>query len=367
VRRMTPFVRWCLVALGTTVVVLAPFAVRALPVGESDLGAARLLERVTDAEDAAYSGYVETDGALALPVADQFDSVGSLFGEQNRLRVWWGDEDSWRVDRLLLTGEQDLIHDGAFTTEYDYEDAEAVVSSDPDIRLPRTADLLPPALASRALGDSNTATARLIDGRRVAGIAAPGLRLEPDSELSSVDHVDLWADPDSGTVLRVEIWSDGAGPDLVSEFREFTAGEPPAERLRYTPAADTEASYDDVLDIADAANQYAPLRPPTTVAGLAQSTSSDGAVGVYGTGLTQLIAIPLRSREGDPLREQIAGTPGATTYDEGVTLTAGILTVLLTGEEGDGGWLVAGTVTPETARTAAVDLVEGTVFVDDDP
>ena len=41
-----------------------------------------------------------------------------------------------------------------------------------------------------------------------------------------------------------------------------------------------------------------------TVAGLPRAAASDRAVGVYGAGMTQVIAIPLRDREADALRKQ---------------------------------------------------------------
>ena len=58
-------------------------------------------------------------------------------GGETRLRVWWRGSDDWRVDRLLETGEVDLFHQGARTTEWDYERGEARESTDPEIRLPR--------------------------------------------------------------------------------------------------------------------------------------------------------------------------------------------------------------------------------------
>ncbi len=362
---MTSFARWCLVALAAMLVVAAPFAAGALPVGDSEQTADELLAQVSGAQEASYSGFVETAGALQLPVASRFNSAGALFGEQTRLRVWWRDADAWRVDRLLLSGETDLIHDGEFTTEFDYEDNAATASRDPDIRLPRTADLLPPALAKRALSDTDETALSRIPARRVAGIEAPGLRLKPATNKSNVDHVDLWADPGSGLALRVEIWSDGRTPDLTSEFRNFEAGAPPAERTTYSPADGTEVSFDEVLDIADASNQYAPLLPPEVIGGLAKTLDSDGAVGVYGTGLTQLIAIPLRGREAGPLREQIAIAPGSERDSRGTVLTEGILTVLLTGVDDDGGWLIAGTANRRTAARAATDLARDTVYVGD--
>ncbi|MEJ7833989.1 MAG: hypothetical protein WKF79_13810, partial [Nocardioides sp.] len=332
-----------------------------------DIAADALLSRIREAEDRGYSGYVETSGTLQVPAADRFSDVGALFGEQTRLRVWWRDADAWRVDRLLTAGETDLVHDARSTTEYDYEDAEARTSVDPDIRLPRTADLLPPALARRLLEDVDEQDATRLDARRIAGIAAPGLRLRPGSDRSSIDHVDLWADPESGIPLRVEVYAAGsARADFTSSFLDFSAERPDTDVVTFRPTSDTDVEFDDVLDIADAANQYAPIRPPREVAGLAISDSARGAVGVYGVGLTELIAIPLRDREADPLRKQVRVTPRAVEVDLGVTVSIGPLGVLLTGDDGDDGWLVTGTVTQATLEEAARDLIEGFVYIEDD-
>ena len=61
-------------------------------------------------------------------------------------------------------------------------------------------------------------------------------------------------------------------------------------------------------------------------------------------GVTRLIAIPLRDREADPLREQLRLTPGVEHRRAGTLVTIGPLGVLLARRAtGDGGWLVAGT------------------------
>src|SRR5262245_19849049 len=148
---MTAWNRWCLVALGVVLVVATPLALRAVPARDQDVDAQTLLSRVSSAEHHPYSGYVESRGNLQLPVADRFTDVGSLFGERTRMRVWWRDADEWRVDKLLVSGETDLVHAASGTTTWSYEDAEATVSHDPSIRLPRTADLVPPTLAARLL------------------------------------------------------------------------------------------------------------------------------------------------------------------------------------------------------------------------
>ena len=354
---MTPFGRWALVALAMLLVAATPVAVAAWPTADSDISAAALLDEMSAAEDHPWSGYVETRGVLELPVADDFADVGALFSGRTRLRAWWRSAADWRVDRLGTTGETDVVRHDRMTTEWDYESQRARVSTDPSIRLPRAADLVPPVLAARVLGGVDAAQVSRVPARRVAGIAAPGLRVRPEAPQSSIDHVDLWADPDSGVVLRVEVYGDGAdAPSFTTELREFSAATPDPETTAFVPTEDTEVSYEPVLDIADAANQFASVRPPSSVAGLARSPASDRAVGVYGAGITELIAIPLRDQEAEPLRHQLGSTPGARQITAGIVVTSGPLGVLLTGRCGDGGWLVTGTVTTGTLVDAAEDL-----------
>jgi hypothetical protein len=359
--------RWSAVAAGVAVLLAAPWAVKAWPAQDTDIDAAALLAKVEAASNHPYSGYVESRGTLLLPVADRFTDVGDLFGGKTRMRVWWLADDAWRVDKLLASGETDLIHTVQGTTRWRYEQADATLSRDPDIRLPRTADLVPPAVADLLLDDVRAEEVRRLDPRRVAGIDAPGLRLEPAAEQSSIEHVDLWADPDSGVPLRVEVVAQGAeGVAFTSEFREFSAVTPSAERVAFTAPEGADFEFDSVLDIADAANQYAHVIPPSMVAGLAKSPTADRAVGIYGSGVTRLIAIPMRGREAEPLREQLRITPGAAVVDQRTIVNVGPLGVLLTGECDEGGWLVAGTVTSETLTRAADDLLSGSVYLDND-
>lgn len=359
---MMPVQRWSLVVAGVAALLAAPFVVRALPVDEPALDAVALLTTVQDARDHPYSGYVETRGTLQLPVADRFTDVGSLFGEQTRMSVWWRGADAWRVNKLLTTGEVDLVHDARGTTRWRYSQDDVQRSPDPDIRLPRSADLLPPSVARLLLDDVDPADVVAIDARRVAGVDAAGLRLAPDAAQSSIDHVDLWADPASGVPLRVEVVAKGAvSPAFTSEFRDFSAATPARRSVAFEAPPGSDVSFDDVLDIADAANQYAPFLPPPTVAGLAKASEADGAVGIYGAGLTRLLTIPLRDREAGPLREQLGLTPGVRVVPEGTLVALGPLGVMLTGTEDDGGWLLAGTVTGRTLVRAARDLDSGTV------
>lgn len=357
---MTSGRRWSCVALAVVLLIGVPIGIRALPAADSTITAGDLLEKIEGSRDVPYSGYVETLGTLQLPVADNFTDVGELFGERTRMRVWWRTADEWRVDKMLTTGETGTFHDASGTTLWEYEKSDLTRTVDPDIRLPRASDLLPPELAHRLLADVDRDDLSRLPAERVAGRAAPGLRLSPGAPQSSIDHVDIWADPDTGLAVRVEVFAKGESTAaLTSTFMSLSLDTPSQETTQFSipPGADVE--YDNVLDIAAAANQYAPLAPPKALAGLTRSPSSRQlrAVGVYGGGVTQLIAIPLWDRAAEPLREQLRLTPGVRQLPVGETLHVGPLNVVLTEFDGyGGGWLIAGTVTSSTLVRAARQL-----------
>ncbi len=362
---MTRSRRWFLVAMGAAVLLSCPVALRSLPAGDDGVRAVTVLERAQDSLEGSWSGEVETEGTLQLPDAKGFGTLAALFGERTHLRAWWRDSDHWRVDRLLVTGEVDVFRNGPATVEWDYERARATLSQDPEIRLPRPGDLTPPVLAERLLRGASGVDASRLPARRLAGRSAAGIRVQTRSSLSSIDHVDLWADVASGIPLLVEVYAKGAdSAAFSSRFTAFSTEQPTSHAIAFTPPTGADVQYDGVLDIADAANQYAPLVPPSVVAGLAKTAASDRAVGVYGQGATQLIVIPLRDREADALRTQMALTPGVEQDDQRTVVSLGPLGVLLTGSAGDGGWLLAGTLTRDALERAGLDVLSGFVYVD---
>jgi hypothetical protein len=361
---MTGSRRWWLAAVVVALLAGAPVVARALPARAPDLTVAELVGLMRAAQDQnhPYSGQVELAGNLDLPVTSRFTDVGALLGERTSLRVWWRGSEDWRVDKLLVAGETDLVKNGPLTTEWSYESNRVVQSIDPEVRLPRTADLLPPALAERVLGEAEQQSAVRIAARRVAGIGAPGVRVRPADPRSSIDHLDLWADPGSGVVLRLDAYAAGEStPSFSTAFTEFSALTPDRSRTRFVPPAGVRFSFEEVLDIADSANQYAPFAPPDEVAGLKRAATPRGAVGVYGTGLTRLLVIPLRDRDAHTLGDQLERSAGVVESDVGLQLQAGPLGVLVA-EHGDVAWLVAGPVTPGTLVTAARDLLAGAGF-----
>lgn len=347
-------------ALGLAVFAGLVTAVRVWPAQGSDVSAAQLLRQVRASQDTPYSGYVQTLGTLQVPVTDRFTDIGDLFGQPTSLRVWWRAADDWRVDKLLATGETDLVHHGVHTTEWSYERERATGYDDPAIRLPRTADLTPPVLARRLLEDVRVSEATRLPARRIAGRDAIGLRVSPASTQSSVGHVDLWADRTTGVPLRLEVYAKGStSSSFTTSFDSFSAARPAPAATAFTPPPGARVSTDDVLDIADAANRYADVVPPRTLVGLPESSRSDGAVGVYGRGITEMIVVPLWDRAAVPLRDQLARTPGVVVDASGSSLAVGPLGILLT-DYHRSGWLIAGSVDHATLVRAAAELARET-------
>jgi hypothetical protein len=354
---MTRTRRWCVVAVGLLVLIGLPVVVRLLPVRGVDATAPELLARAQAART-GYSGEVQTEGSLALPVSDQFTDVADLFGGRTTLRVWWRSADDFRVDKLTTTGETDLFQDRLGLTTWNYEADRAVRTLNARVRLPRTADLLPPTLALRLLGDATPEQVSRLDTARVAGISAPGLRLVPRDARSSIAHVDVWVDPASGLPLRVSVFGrDSDVAALTSSFVDVSIATPPARYTRFTLPAGAERRFENVADIAAAANRFAPLAAPARLAGMTRHSSGVGAVGVYGDALTSIVAIPLWQPAADPLRHQLATTPGSFADARGLGLGVGLLNLRLskTGFAGHS-WLLVGTVTPATLSDAAREL-----------
>jgi hypothetical protein len=352
---MTSGRRWSLVAVGVALLIAIPLGVRAIPPHNSDISTPELLAKITSSSSMSYSGYAESLGTLQLPVTDRFSDVGELFGERTRMRVWWQSADVWRVDKLLPTGEIDTYHRRGTVTTWDYERNEVTTSRDPSIRLPRVSDLLPPQLAYRLLDDARFDWTSRLPSAHVAGRAAPGLRLVPSDPRSSIAHVDVWADEQTGLPLRVEVYGDGESTAAVSSaFMSFSAGEPSARLLAVPAPEGADYRHDDVIDIADATNQFAPVAAPRSLLGLERSTSAPlRGVGVYGRGVTRLVAIPLWDEAAEPLRRQLSLTLGSRRVPGGVLLDMGPLHILLTQVGGGGGWLLSGTVTDSTLLQAA--------------
>lgn len=353
--------RWLLVALVSALLAAAPVLPRLLPADASDVSASRLLDRITASRDLGWSGEVRSRGSLQIPETDSFAGVADLLGDTSTLRVWWRSDEQWRVDRVRASGETDLLREGDLLTTWRFESERATSSPYATVRLPDASDLVPSRLARRLLAGADPAELSRLPERRVAGRSAPGLRLEPADEQSTIEHVDVWADAETGLALRVDVVGTASDLPVVSTtVTRFDPTTPDPGTTTFTAPPGARVGFRDAIDVAAGANAFAPFTLPDAVAGLERRGDPEelGAVGVYGRGPTALVAVPLRRGLAGQVREQL-DTSAAVRTDAGTSLEIGPLSVLLTeGGRGRGTFLLAGTVTPDVLADAAAELAE---------
>jgi hypothetical protein len=353
--------RWGAVAAGVALLVALPSAVRLLPARGSDIPAAALLARIQASDQAGYSGYAEAVGGLRLPLTDQFSALTDLFGDRTRLRVWWRGPADWRVDTVEATGESDLHTDRTGTWTWDYEDSNARRSAPPRVRLPQPADLDPAQLGRRLLAEAAATEVTRLPARRVAGRDAPGLRLKPTDPQTTITHLDVWADPDTGVPLRLAVYGVGADrPVIETSYLDFTSNRPEQAVTAFEPPPGNDITVEGGNeDLAARVDEFAPFLPPAELAGypLRQRVEGLGSVGTYGRGVTVLTAVPLPGQIAARLDRQLDETPGIQRTAVGPLLAVGPLSLLLTDRDlGGRTWLLAGTITTAALLRAAADL-----------
>lgn len=349
-----------LVVAAAVAIVLTPILVAARPVPTSALSAVELAQRVRASGAVAWSGDVATTATLQLPASASFAGLGQLLGENSQLRVWWGDPEHWRVDRIRGTGEADLVRSGQSSTRWVFESETATITPVSTIRFPDASDLLPATLARSVLQGARDSELSALSGRRVAGVDAAGLRLTPAPDSSTLSHVDVWVDPGSGLPLEVALYGADQRPVLTTALQDLTLGTPAARTITFDPPASVQVDYEQSVDAAARANAYAPDDLPPTLAGLTTRDGSDPeAVGIYGRGPATVIVVPLRGRVAIPLREQLRASAAAQLTSAGVLAPVGPVNLMLTGNPFDGsGFLLAGTVTAATMQRAAAQLAD---------
>jgi hypothetical protein len=352
------------VAAGTLVLLLVPMAVAWIPVGRSAVSAPDLLGRIQRSSGVAFSGYAESSGGLSLPISisTQLNSVDDLVGGTTELRVWWRSSDDWRVDSIDQVGETDLRHDSAGTWTWNYQSNGAARTSEPDVpivRLPRADDLVPATLARRLLSEASTTEVSRLPDARIAGHDAAGLRLHPPEVGSTVDRVDVWALAASGLAVRVVVYGRGSPlPVLRTSMLDVSVSVPRAAATAFTPPRGSAVRSSEGADIVAVIDQFGTSSPPASLAGFPREPGQHlGAVGAYGRGITTLIALPLPAQLAYPVARQLSPTGKTETDSGGITVGVGPVNLLLTPPSAEGArWLLVGTVTPATLRTAAAEL-----------
>ena len=274
---MRPIHRWSLVALAVALVVLVPITVRALPVPDEAVSARDLLARMQAGDGAGYSGTVEVHGRLGLPVSDHFTDIADLLGSDTRMRVWWRSSDQWRVDKLLPTGEVDLFHHGRATIRWDYERAEARDQHRPSD--PAPARRRPAAARAGATGADRCGPGRRHPPRRHAGspgTTRSGCGYGPATRGRASTTSTCGPTPPPAWCSRSTPTATRRSRRSARRSRASTCSRPASSATSFHAAHGLRQTVDDVLDIADAANQYAPVLPPDTVAGLTKSAVRPG-------------------------------------------------------------------------------------------
>ncbi|MBI5089422.1 MAG: hypothetical protein HZB15_11355 [Actinobacteria bacterium] len=129
----------------------------------------------------------------------------------------------------------------------------------------------------------------------MAGRVAGGLCIIPTSPTATIDHVDLWADPDTGVVLRVQINTGGTAAELEAEFVDISFGQPDPDVVQFdadeagVPVRDSPTA--DVIDALGAFPSLAGLTaPPDQLAGLPRRGDGSGLLNTYGAGLSVVTA-----------------------------------------------------------------------------
>jgi hypothetical protein len=356
--------RWSLVAVATLVLGSLPALVDALPAHTPRVSAAELVARIRASARQPYQGFVLSRGTAGLPSLPQLGGVSRLLSGVTQLRAWYAAPDRWRVDEIDAGAERDLYQtpDGQAQWDYGGNQLTAVTGSTP-VRLPRGADLVPPDLGRRLLAGAAELSA--LPARRVAGIAAPGVRLAPADPDTTIARVDVWADPRTGVPLQVEVTPRGTGaPILVSRFLQvrFTA---PEAAVLVPPAVRPGMGFT-ATDAPDIAGTFATLRLgplPDELAGRARTGSALARLagtGAYGTGFTQFVVLPVPPQTGFAAYRSATsagGTPLELPGGEGVLISTPLLSVLVMDSDvARRTYILAGLVRGDLLKAAAAEL-----------
>lgn len=337
----------------------------ALPASVPTVAPAQLRAHIIASAQMPYAGYAESDASFGLPALNGLGGVASLLDGVTRMRVWQAAANSWRVDVLSDVGENDTYQTprGSYLWNSQSELLTQVVGKYP-IRLPRPADLVPPALAIRLLREaSGQARLASLPPRRVAGIAAVGLRLIPADPASTIAQVDIWAEPGTWIPVQVEIFGHGSSqPAITSQFLQVSSWRPDQATLTPQRGPGTTYTKTDATDLSGALSDLGPVILPGVLAGRSRAASpvGFGEVGVYGHGLGTFVVMEIGGSTGLNLISGARADGGAALKGSrwtGVVISSRILTaVLLHPHRSSGTFVLAGFVDRQLLERAANDL-----------
>jgi hypothetical protein len=360
--------RWAVVAAGLAALCAMPVLASALPVSVPELTASQLRGRILASAAESYAGYAESNATFGLPELPGLRDVTSLLDGVTKMRVWEATPTRWRVDVLSDAGERDTYQLGPASYIWDSgEELLTKVTGQQALRLPRPADLVPPALAVRLLDEAGQGSRfSLIPPLRVAGQSAAGLRMTPADPASTIGHIDIWAEPASGLPLMVEIFGRGSGsPALESQFFQVSPWRPDLRVLTPERGPGTGFTVVTATSLAGALNNLAVELLPTQLAGRDRDSKLTvfSRVGVYGGGLATFVVLGLR---GVPnlIPDALSGGGTALIMSDAsaVLIGAPLINAVIVRPFGSLiTFLVAGTVSTTVLEQAAVTLagIEG--------
>jgi hypothetical protein len=338
-----------------------------------------------------YAGEIDSVGNVLLPDLPGLRELATLFSSSTRMRAWYATPTSWRVAVLDRLGERDTYRTGSGTYLWDFErNLTTFTAGELPVRPPRAADLLPPDLARRLLAGSAADGGPLtaLPARRVAGIAAAGLRWTPADPDTTIGQVDVWADPDSGLPVQVEVGRRGADRTVIrTRFLELDQRRPATAVLLPRPPDSADFVTASAADVAEAVGNVAPIplpgelagRPATRIGGFQARAAG---VALYGSGVSTFAVLALggrvggqaleaaRRRGGVPVRfdgpsVELDGVPDGVSVRldpaEGYESQSTGISALIVRAAGPGRrrptYVLAGFVTPELLRGAAGELL----------
>jgi hypothetical protein len=362
------------VACGTAALCAIPVVIAALPVPQSPISAAALRARIVASARVPYAAYAESTVDLGLPELPDLHDVSQLLDGTTDQYVWYRSPAYWRADDVtgsgpngtFQAGESDTYQDGQAVYLWDYGRSllTQIVGAEP-VRLPRAADLLPPALARRLLGiAAATDHYSRLPSRRVAGMDAAGLRVTPAGHATTIGAIDIWADPRNGLPVEVQITGRGtAQPVLTSSFLELSERRPGLGTVAPHPAPGVGFTTTSLPAVDSVLNGDYDGRPFPRQLGGSSRVAIPGAppgVAVYGTGFSRFVLLPLPGSAGpNMLNAALGAGAGVLTIagQTGALIRTPLLTVLMV-RAGlpPATFLLAGTVTPAVLENAATSL-----------
>jgi len=353
--------RWALVAAGTALLCGLPALIGAWPVAASGVSVTQLRARILASASVPYQGYAESTAALGLPSLPDVGNVTTMLDGTTDQYAWYRSASQWRADMLTTAGEQDTYQAGALGTfewTYTTDTLTQVFGSQP-VRLPRAADLLPPALAQRLVSYAGPGT-RLsaLPAQRVGGVDAAGIRLTPAGGTSIISSVEVWADPHTGLPVEVEVYSrEATAPVLVSRFLDVSLSRPSVASLQPALAA----GYASVAepDVTRILRGFGPPLPDT-LGGVSRVPDQLGLPGIaaYGSGFARFAVVPVPGRDGSSVLQ--AATSAGISVQLGsvpaVVIQTPLLTVMVAQPPNAPVYLLTGTVTAAVLERAAQQL-----------